>query len=157
MAHLREQGWDLGVWAVDGDGRVSPDKLARSLRDCTVLVSVMHAPHRRLAAAVPGLVLNGHAEERLPNTLHCSFPGVSGRDPLARTPTIAASVGSACHGEGGSVSGVLGAMGIPPGRAAGAVRLSIGEPTTDADIATAANALVATWRTLIALLKIGGR
>ena len=74
MAHPREQGWDLGVWAVDGDGRVSPDELARSLRNFTVLVSVMHAPHRRLAAAVPGLVLNGHAEERLPNTLHCSFP-----------------------------------------------------------------------------------
>lgn len=43
MAHLQEQGWDLGVLAVDGDGRVSLDELARSLRDFTVLVSVMHA------------------------------------------------------------------------------------------------------------------
>jgi cysteine desulfurase len=41
-------------------------------------------------------------------------------------------------------------MRIPPERAAGAVRLSIGEPTTDEEIHAAADALVATWRTLIA-------
>ena len=31
---------------------------------------------------VEGLALNGHPQQRLPNTLHVSFPGVSGRDLL---------------------------------------------------------------------------
>jgi cysteine desulfurase len=104
--------------------------------------------HRRLAEAIPGLVLNGHPAERLPNTLHLSFPGVSGRALLARTPEIAASVGSACHEEEDGVSGVLGAMGLGAERALGAVRLSIGEPTTMEEIARAAGALVAAWQIL---------
>jgi cysteine desulfurase len=104
--------------------------------------------HDCLASAIRGLALNGHPTERLPNTLSVSFPGVSGRALLARTPAIAASVGSACHEEGDAVSGVLGAMGIGAERARGAVRLSLGEPTTDEEITRAADALIAAWRSL---------
>lgn len=107
--------------------------------------------HARLATAIPGLALNGHHDERLPNTLNVSFPRVSGRDLLARTPEVAASVGSACHAEGAEVSGVLGAMGLAPERTLGAVRLSIGESNTDEDIDRGADALAATWRALVAL------
>ncbi|MBP6546491.1 MAG: cysteine desulfurase [Phenylobacterium sp.] len=106
--------------------------------------------YARLAATIPGLALNGHPDERLPNTLNVSFPRVSGRELLARTPEVAASVGSACHAEGAEVSGVLGAMGLAPERALGAVRLSIGEPTRDEDIDRGADALAATWRALVA-------
>ncbi|MBK8639290.1 MAG: cysteine desulfurase [Chromatiaceae bacterium] len=109
------------------------------------------ALHARLTAAIPGLALNGHPDERLPNTLNVSFPRVSGRELLARTPEVAASVGSACHAEGAEVSGVLGAMGLAPERTLGAVRLSIGEPTTDEDIDRGADALAATWRAVVAL------
>jgi cysteine desulfurase len=104
--------------------------------------------HRRLAEAIPGLALNGHQSERLPNTLHLSFPGVSGRALLARALEIAASVGSACHEEGDAVSGVLAAMGLSAERARGAVRLSLGEPTTMDDIARAAGALATAWQAL---------
>jgi cysteine desulfurase len=47
-----------------------------------------------------------------------------------------------------ALNGVLGAMGIPPERALGAVRLSVGEPTTDAEVQAAAEALIAAWRSL---------
>jgi len=107
------------------------------------------ALHARLDSEIPGLALNGDLDERLPNTLNLSFPGVSGRDLLARTPEIAASVGSACHEEADAVSGVLGAMGVSPERARGAVRLSLGAPTTDDDISQAADAHVAAWRALV--------
>lgn len=107
------------------------------------------ALHRRLAAAIPGLVLNGHPEQRLPNTLNLSFPWVSGRALLTQTPGVAASVGSACHEGDDGVSGVLGVMGLGAGRALGAVRLSLGEPTTDAECRQAADALIATWRALM--------
>lgn len=100
--------------------------------------------HHRLLAGVPGLLLNGHPEERLPNTLHVSFPGVSGRSLLAAVEeTVAASVGSACHSHGDAVSGVLAAMGCDAGRARGAVRLSVGRETTIENIDAAAAALIA--------------
>ncbi len=107
------------------------------------------ALHSRLHAKVPGLTLNGHPEHRLPNTLHVSFPGVSGRDLLHETAQhVAASVGSACHSEHDAVSGVLAAMGVDAPRAAGAVRLSTGWMTTAQDIEHAADALIAAWRRL---------
>lgn len=105
--------------------------------------------HERLAAGVPALQLNGHSEHRLPNTLHVSFPGVSGRALLAdAADTVAASLGSACHSEHDAVSGVLAAMGIGAARASGAVRLSVGRTTSTDDIDRAAAALVGSWARL---------
>ena len=100
------------------------------------------ALHQRLAATVPGLMLNGHPSERLPNTLHVSFPGIAGRELLSRVAgRVAASVGSACHSETDAVSGVLAAMGCDANRARGAVRLSLGWVSTPEDIEAAAAAL----------------
>ncbi len=47
----------------------------------------------RLAAAVPGLALNGHRELRLPNTLNVRFPRATGDAVLAGAPEVAASTG----------------------------------------------------------------
>ncbi|MDH3636719.1 MAG: cysteine desulfurase [Gammaproteobacteria bacterium] len=103
--------------------------------------------HTLLAEAIPELCLNGHPEQRLPNTLNLSFPGVDGRDLLVHAAAeVAASVGSACHEDDETVSGVLGAMGIEAGRARGAVRLSLGTPTTSSDIERAGKALIAAWQ-----------
>jgi cysteine desulfurase len=106
--------------------------------------------HESLAAAVPGLILNGHPVERLPNTLHVSFPGISGRDLLSRVADrVAASVGSACHSEADAVSGVLAAMGCDADRARGAVRFSVGWATTPEEISLAASALSAGVKDLL--------
>src|SRR5262249_54768882 len=43
------------------------------------------------------IVLNGHPERRLPNTLNVNFVGHTGADLLQSVPEIAASTGSACH------------------------------------------------------------
>lgn len=98
--------------------------------------------HRLLADAFPDLVLNGHPEHRLPNTLNVSIPGVSGRQVLDRCPEIAASTGSACHEGEHRVSGVLGAMGVAHEVALGALRLSLGLMTTAEEVDAAAAALV---------------
>ena len=105
--------------------------------------------HAMLVRGVPGLALNGHPQHRLPNTLHGSFPGVSGRALLqAACDSVAASVGSACHSEHDAVSGVLAAMGLDASRAFGAVRLSVGRMTTAEDVCRAADGLAAAWRRL---------
>jgi cysteine desulfurase len=132
-----------------GLGRAA--QLARaSLPDATARLTALRDDlHRRLAEGVPGLCLNGHPEHRLPNTLHVSFPGVSGRELLAASAdVVGASVGSACHSHGDAVSGVLAAMGCDAGRARGAVRLSVGRFTTTNEIATAATALIVAWKQL---------
>lgn len=105
--------------------------------------------HARLSATIPGLMLNGHATQRLPGTLNVSFPGISGRALLAAVEDeVHASVGSACHSEGDAVSGVLAAMGLDARRAMGAVRLSVGRSTTADEVERAAAALAQAWRAL---------
>jgi cysteine desulfurase len=99
--------------------------------------------HSALRSAVPGLALNGHPEQRLPNTVNVSFPQSDGEDLLACTPTVAAATGSACHSGRTEPSAVLTAMGLDAQRALGAVRLSLGYDTTSADVDAAAAALVA--------------
>jgi cysteine desulfurase len=96
-----------------------------------------------LEAAVPGLLLNGHPDRRLPNTLNVSFPGLDGEHLLARTTSVAASTGSACHSGRTDPSPVLTAMGLDRARALGAVRLSLGYTTTETEIDAAAAALIA--------------
>ncbi len=102
----------------------------------------------RLRARVPGLALNGHPVERLPNTLNVRFPGVSGSALLAAAPGVAASTGSACHAGEESASSVLTAMGIEPGAALGSVRLSLGRTTTREDVVAASDALAEAWKRL---------
>jgi cysteine desulfurase len=99
--------------------------------------------HTAMRSAVPGLVLNGHPDDRLPNTLNVSFPGRDGESVLERTPSVAAATGSACHSGRTEPSPVLTAMGLSPERALGAVRLSLGYDTTAAEIDAAAADLIA--------------
>lgn len=114
--------------------------------------------HHSLATAVAGLQLNGHPEHRLPNTLHVSFAGVSGRALLAEAAdAVAASVGSACHSDQDAVSGVLAAMGVDATRAAGAVRLSVGRMTTLQEVDHAARVLIAAWRRLRSTGRVAPR
>ena len=102
----------------------------------------------RLSEGIPGLRWTGHGVPLLPNTLHVRVPGRVGAEVLARAPEVAASTGSACHAEDGSPSGVLGAMGLAAEDARGALRLTLGRGTTEADVERAASAIVSAARAL---------
>ena len=80
------------------------------------------------------VVVNGHPEQRLPNTLHVNFRGVIGAELLEKIPAIAASTGSACHAGEVTLSSVLKAMQVPPELGMGAVRFSLGRYTTREEI-----------------------
>ena len=88
------------------------------------------------------VVLNGHPDERLPNTLNVSICGRRGDEILARLPKLAASTGSACHAGKVCMSPVLAAIGVPPDVALGALRFSLGRGTTEAEIDAAVRMLV---------------
>jgi len=80
------------------------------------------------------VVLNGHPETRLPNTLSVAFPGRFGDDILATLDGVAASTGSACHTGVRNTSPVLAAMGVPNEVAFGTIRFSVGRATTVAEL-----------------------
>ena len=61
---------------------------------------------------------------------------------MAGLPDLAASLGSACHAGQESISPVLAAMGVAVGQARGAVRFSLGAPTTRAEVDRAAALLL---------------
>ncbi|HSW64122.1 MAG TPA: cysteine desulfurase family protein [Dissulfurispiraceae bacterium] len=88
-----------------------------------------------LSASLEGVLLNGHPDQRLPNTVSASFAGIDANALLAELRAeVAASAGAACHSGGRAISSVLKAMKIPENRAFGTVRFSTGRPTTFNDI-----------------------
>jgi cysteine desulfurase len=105
---------------------LAPMAAIRTLRD-----DFWQALRRRFGADV---ILNGHPEARLPNTLHVSFVGQVGAELLARLEGIAASTGSACHAGRIELSPVLRAMGVARGVGAGAIRFSLGRATNRDEI-----------------------
>jgi cysteine desulfurase len=92
------------------------------------------------------VVLNGHPEKRLPNTLNVGFLGHIGSELLAKVPGVAASTGSACHEGLVTRSPVLCAMNTPLEANTGAVRLTVGRFTTEDEIERAADLLIAAAR-----------
>jgi cysteine desulfurase len=94
------------------------------------------------------VVRNGPAEPRLPNTLSLNFMGVAGADLLARCPGLAASTGPACHDGQVRLSHVLEVMRVAPALGRGAVRLTLGRSTTQAQVQQAADELVRAYLAL---------
>ena len=108
----------------------------------TRLRSLRNYLHSRLEQHLPGRVhLNGHASQRLPNTLNVSVEGVIGEEALAATPEIASSTGSACHEGNTDPSPVLMAMGYRREMALGALRLTLGRWSTQEEVERAARLL----------------
>ena len=87
---------------------------------------------------IHGLALNGPSEDRLPNTLNVSVPGLEGAKILDAVPSIMASTGAACHDRTVKLSHVLSAMSVPPEVGMGALRLTLGRGNTMEQIETAA-------------------
>jgi cysteine desulfurase len=92
------------------------------------------------------VLLNGHPEHRLPNTLNVSIAGTRGDRVLASCPDVAASTGSACHSDDPEPSPVLTAMGLDVPRCLAALRLSLGRWSTDDEVDRLAAGLAAAAR-----------
>ncbi|MDQ3896942.1 MAG: aminotransferase class V-fold PLP-dependent enzyme, partial [Actinomycetota bacterium] len=89
-----------------------------------------------LLAAVPGCRETGDRATKIAGNCHLSFEGVESEALLVLLDAagVYASAGSACASGAVDPSHVLAAMGMTRGRALGALRLSLGTATTDADV-----------------------
>ena len=90
----------------------------------------------RIENTIPEIILNGSADQRLPNNLNVSVAHVEGESLLMNLDMegIAVSTGSACSSDSGTISHVLKALGLRPDAARGSLRITPGKFTTREEI-----------------------
>ena len=103
-----------------------------------------------LTKSSPQAVIFGRGAPRLPNTSLFTVPGLKAETAVIAFDLngIAVSSGSACSSGKVQASHVLSAMGVEPGLARGAVRVSLGWSTTEAEIET----LLTAWNKVVSSL-----
>lgn len=87
-------------------------------------------------AAVPSAVLRGDPVARVDNNAHFTFPGCQGDSLLFLLDAagVSVSTGSACQAGIPEASHVLLGMGLSESEALGALRITVGHTTTEADV-----------------------
>ncbi len=87
-------------------------------------------------AAVPSAILRGDPVGRLDSNAHFTFPGCEGDSLLFLLDAagVSVSTGSACQAGIPEASHVLLAMGLSDTEARGALRITVGHTTTEADV-----------------------
>ena len=95
----------------------------------------------RLLSALPGTLLNGHREQRLPTTSSLCFPGLVAAEMLILLDEagVCCSAGSACHTAAVHPSHVLEAMGRDAAHAASTLRFSFSRFNTTEETTRAAD------------------
>jgi cysteine desulfurase len=154
--HSRRGGTE-NTASVVGFGRAA--ELAAEERDeAMIRVKVLRDRlHKKISDPLPDTLLNGHKEQRLPNTLNLSFEYIEGEAILLMLNEygICASSGSACTSGSLEPSHVLRAMGIPFTAAHGSVRFSLSRYNTPEEIDITAEAMVKIVHRLRAISPFG--
>ncbi len=134
----QEKGWRAGTENVPGIvGLGKACELAAKNLDKNMahMKQLRDRLHDGITAKVTNVRLNGHKEERLPNTLSLSFRDLEANRILEEIGLeIAASAGAACHSDSVTVSHVLEAMNVPLEWAKGTLRFSVGRMSTTVEI-----------------------
>jgi cysteine desulfurase len=140
----RRPGTENVAFAV-GLARAAELTVAEREQECGRLRALRDGFEARLLAEVPDAVIHGRGAPRAPHVTNLSVPGVDAESLLMALDLqgVAASGGSACQTGSVAPSHVLTAMGVPAELAAGAVRLSFGCLSTEAQVERVATLLPA--------------
>jgi len=130
------------VPAIVGIGKAA-DLAMHALRDSDRIRVLRDKLEEGIKKLVPDARLNGHPENRLPNTLNLMLPGLRGESIVIALDqhSISLSSGSACKSGDPEPTHVLTAMGKPEQDAHCSVRFSLSRDTTEEDINETASAL----------------
>jgi len=130
------------VPAIVGLG-VAAELALHTLRDYEKIKTLRDKLESGIKKLVPDASLNGHPENRLPNTLNVTLPGVRGESLVVALDQhgISLSSGSACKSGSPEPTHVLMAMGRTEEEAHCAVRFSLSRYTTEEDINETVSAL----------------
>ena len=100
----------------------------------------------QLQRAIPAMVVSGPTRDklRLPGLLHVSFPGLDAARlvVLLERRGVSVGTGSACAASRMQVSHVLRAMGASDEVARGSLRITLGRPTTEDEVAYATETII---------------
>ena len=102
-------------------------------------------------AAIEGVLLNGHATQRVSGILNVSFSGIEGESLLMGLTELSLSTGSACSSDSDEPSYVLRALGRDTELAQSSLRFSLGRYTSEQDIDLAIGAVTREVRRLRAV------
>ncbi len=94
-----------------------------------------------LRKALPGLIVNGSMDRRLPGSLNVTLPHAQALAVMRASPDLCVSTGSACSSAEVAPSYVLAAMGLDRDAAARTLRIGLGRFTSAADVDFAIAAL----------------
>lgn len=132
----QEQGMRSGTENVPGIAGfgLAADKAAREVNARRAhLQRLTRLLEMEVQRSIPGVVVQGAGAERMPGTSMLSLPGIQGKW-LSQLSDVVASSGSACASLQEKPSHVLQSMGVDPETAARSIRISLGMPSTDADV-----------------------
>jgi cysteine desulfurase len=151
--HGRRAGTE-NVAGIAAFGAAAKAAMASLAGDATRLAALKERLEHGLKQT-PGMIVFSEEAPRLPNTTLFTVPGLKAETAVIGFDLagIAVSSGSACSSGKVQPSHVLDAMGFPRDLAQGAVRLSLGWSTSEADIDLALEA----WRKLADGLLRGQR
>lgn len=121
-----------GIVGLGAAAQIAQDELQRHSAIQSTLRGYLETKLREF----PGLVIFAADAERVPNTVQISVPGIDGEALLLHLDRagFAVSSGSACAAGNHAPSHVLIAMDVAPDLARGALRISLGRSTTQAQL-----------------------
>ncbi|MGR9117087.1 MAG: cysteine desulfurase family protein [Gammaproteobacteria bacterium] len=130
------------VAAIVGFGKAAELALAELDRRGSKLLQLRRQLEQGLKELSRSVVFSDNVD-RLPNTVQFGIDGFDGEmlQMQLDKKTIAVSSGSACASGGGAPSPVLIAMGVDPVLAKSAIRISLGQANTEAEVADFINIL----------------
>ena len=130
------RGGTENVASIIGLGRACELAAAKMAEENSRVRALRDKLEHGLLTSVPKALLNGHPQERLPNTANISFEYVEGEAILLHMNqlNICASSGSACTSGSLEPSHVLRAMGVPFTAAHGSIRFSLSVYNTEEEI-----------------------
>jgi len=136
----QERGLRAGtenVAAIAGFGAAARAALGEIEGEAARLEKLREALAAQVLSAAPDAVIFGVSAPRLPNTLCFAAPGIGAETLVIALDLagIAVSSGAACSSGKVARSHVLEAMRVDPELAAGAIRLSLGWSSDEADVA----------------------
>jgi len=131
------------VAAIAGFGAAATAAAAAMQADAARMARLRDRLEAELVAAAPGAVIFAQNAPRLPNTTLFAIPGLKAETAIISFDLngIALSSGAACSSGRVQASHVLAAMGVDPALAQGALRVSLGWETSEADIENLLSAL----------------